>query len=208
MMKIGVFGGTQGVGLAFLQQAIAAGYTVTALARTPSKIDVSNDRLQVVQGNVLNAADVEKVVAGQDAIVNSLGGTKNNPNNVCTLGTKNIIAAMKQFNLKRLLTVTALGVADSRAQVPFAFKVIMKTVLRKAYADKETQERAIRASGLQWTIVRPGGLENGSKTGQWTVVKSGEKSPSSQIARADVAAFLMTQLGDDQYLYEAIGLVS
>lgn len=207
-MKLGIIGGTQGVGFAAVMQALEANYIVTLLARTPEKVQINNDNLTIVQGDALNASDIEKVVAGQDAIINSLGSTSNNPDNVCTVGTRNIIAAMKKFGVRRLITVTALGVGDSRDQVPFVFKILMNTVLRKAYADKETQEQAIRASGLEWVIVRPGGLTDDAKTGTWTVVKSGETAPSSRISRADVAAFVLSQLADEQYLYEAIGLVA
>ncbi len=207
-MNIGIFGGTQGVGLAALKQALAEHHHVTLLARTPDKVEIEDENLTIVQGDVLNVSDVEKVVAGQDAIINSLGGTKNNPDNVCTIGTRHIIGMMKNFGVKRLLTVTALGVGDSRKQVPFVFKMLMKTILRKAYADKEKQEQAIRASGLEWLIVRPGGLTDEPKSGKWAVIKSGDSAPSSRISRADVAAFLLAQLDREEYLYEAIGLVA
>ena len=207
-MNIGVIGGTQGVGLETVKQAVTDGHSVTLLARTPAKVTLESGNLTIVQGDALVAADVDKIVPGQDVIINSLGSTANNPDNVCTIGTRNIISSMKRFGIDRLLTVTALGVGDSRDQVPFVFKMIMNTVLRKAYADKETQEQAIRGSGLEWVIVRPGGLTDDAKTGSWTVVKSGEKSPGSRISRADVAAFLLTLLEDETYLYEAIGLVA
>jgi putative NADH-flavin reductase len=207
-MKIGIFGGTQGVGLEAVKQALADNHQVTVLARTPEKLQITDDNLTIVAGNVLNLQDVEKVVAGQDVIINSLGTTSNNPDDVCTVGTRHIIAKMKEFGVKRLLTVTALGVGESRSQLPMAFRLLVGTVLRKAYADKETQEEAIRASGLEWLIARPGGLTNEVKTGKWTAMRAGDKAPSSRISRADVAAFLLAQLDSDEYLYEAVGLVA
>ncbi len=160
-MKIAIFGATGGTGRQVVKQALAAGHEVTALARDPSQLDVSDPNLTVVAGSVLDAAPVQQVLQGADAAVVSLGNTANNP-----------------------------------------FKMLMKTALRKPMEDKERQEAMVKASGLDWTIVRPGGLTNGPATGQY---KSGldPKISAGQVARADVAAFVLLQLTDDTYVLKA-----
>lgn len=202
-MKVGIIGGTQGVGRQAVEQALAQGHSVTLLARTPAKVTITHANLNIVAGDVLDLATVEQVVAGQDVIINSLGSTPNNPDDVCTRGTQNIIRAMQRFGVRRLITVTALGVGDSYSQLPFFFKTIVKTVLRKAYADKETQEAAIRASDLDWIIVRPPGLTDGPLTGQYVV---GPEAKAGQMSRADVAHFVLQQLADDTWLHHAVAL--
>jgi putative NADH-flavin reductase len=204
-MNIAVFGATGGTGRETTKQALAQGHAVTVLARTPSKLDISNDNLTIVQGDVLDQATVDQVVAGQDVVVVSLGNTPNNPDMVVSQGTKRIIDAMKRHGVKRIIAVTSLGAGDSKENVPFAFKMIMKTVLRKAFQDKDEQERLIQESGLDWFIVRPGGLTDSAATGKYRV-GIGADITAGQVARADVAGFVATLFEGDQYLRQPVGI--
>ena len=202
-MKIAVFGATGGTGRQVVEQALAAGHQVTALARNPSKLMLANANLTVVTGNVLNAANVEETLQGVDAAVVSLGNTESNPDYIVSLGTQVIVAAMQRMGApRRIVVVSSLGVGDSQDQVPFAFKLLMKSVLRKPMEDKERQEALVKASDLDWTIVRPGGLTNGPATGRY---QSGldTKIGAGQVSRADVAAFVLKQLTDSTYLHQA-----
>jgi uncharacterized protein YbjT (DUF2867 family) len=96
--------------------------------------------------------------------------------------------------------VTSLGVGDSREQVSAEFRQAMDTVLQPIIAAKTEQERLIRASGLDWTIVRPGGLSDGPRTGDY---RSGTDPTliAGLISRADVAEFVLRQLSDTTYLH-------
>lgn len=202
-MKIAVFGATGGTGSQVVKQALAAGYEVTALVRDPAKLDMSDPNLTIVTGSVLDAAPVQQTVQGADAVVLSLGNTANNPDYVVSQGTQVILDAMRELGQpRRIVVVSSLGVGESKDQVPFAFKMLMKTALKKPMEDKERQEALVKASGLDWTIVRPGGLTNGPATGQY---KSGldPKIGAGQVARADVAAFVLQQLTDGTYLHQA-----
>jgi putative NADH-flavin reductase len=201
-MKLAIFGATGGTGLEVVKQALVAGHVVTALARTPAKLNLDNPALTVVQGDVLDPVAVEKVLTGADAVICSLGNTANNPDFVVSSGTQVIVDAMQKLAVRRLIVVSSLGVGDSKDQVPFFFKALMKTVLKKAMQDKERQEQIVRASSLDWTIVRPGGLTDGPQTGSY---KSGTdpKITAGQVSRADVADFVLKQLTDATYLHKA-----
>lgn len=202
-MKIAVFGATGGVGREVLQQALAAGHQVTAQARNPGRLDVDDPNLSVIAGNVLDIEAVRQTLQDADAAVISLGNTANNPEHVVSEGTQVILDAIAALGgPRRIVVVSSLGVGESKDQVPFAFKMLMKTALRKPMEDKERQEALVKASGLDWTIVRPGGLTNGPATGQY---RSGldPKISAGQVARADVAAFVLQQLTDDTYLHKA-----
>jgi uncharacterized protein YbjT (DUF2867 family) len=202
-MKITVFGATGGTGLQVVKQALASGYQVTALVRDPARLDMAHPGLTVVVGSVLDAAPVQLALEGADAAIVSLGNTANNTDYVVSQGTQTILDAINALGgPRRIVVVSSLGVGESKDQVPFAFKMLMKTALKKPMEDKERQEALVKASGLDWTIVRPGGLTNGPATGQY---KSGldPKISAGQVARADVAAFVLQQLADDTYLYQA-----
>ena len=202
-MRIAVFGATGGTGQQVVQQAVAGGHSVTALVRDPARLAVQDDRLTVVEGDVLDRAKVEETVAGADAVIVLLGNTANNPDYIVSRGTEVIVDAMTAAGGPgRLIVVTSLGVGESRDQVPFAFKMLMNTVLNKAMEDKERQEALVKASGFDWIIVRPGGLTNGPAIGSY---KSGVdvNLTAGQVSRADVAAFVLLQLDDDTYLHQA-----
>lgn len=202
-MNIAVFGATGGTGQQVVQQALAAGHSVTALVRDPSRLAAQDERLTVVEGDVLDRAKVDETVSGADAVIVSLGNTSNNPDYIVSRGTEVIVDAMTAAGIPmRLIVVSSLGVGESRDQVPFAFKMLMNTVLKKAMDDKERQEALVKASGFDWIIVRPGGLTNGPATGSY---KSGVdvRLTAGQVSRADVAAFVLQQLDDDTYLRQA-----
>ena len=205
-MRIAVFGATGGTGQQVVQQALAGGHAVTALVRDPARLAQHDVRLTVVQGDVLDRSRVDETIAGADAMIVSLGNTANNPDYVVSRGTQVIVDAMTDAGSPcRLIVVTSLGVGDSRDQVPFAFKMLMSTVLKKPMEDKERQEALVRASNLDWVIVRPGGLTNGPATGDY---KAGVnvKLTASQVSRADVAAFVLQQLDNDTYLRQAAAI--
>lgn len=200
-MKLAVFGATGGTGKEIVVQALDAGHEVTVLVRDPARLSVKHDKLYLVIGDVLNMEKVEEALAGSEAVCCSLGNTANNPDLVVSDGTQNIIEGMKKQAISRLVVVSALGVGDTRDRVSLSFKMLMKTVLRKAYEDKERQEQFVRESGLDWVIVRPGGLTNGPATGEYQFGLDSEIG-SGQVSRADVAAFVLQQLTDDTFLHQ------
>lgn len=200
-MKLAVFGATGGTGKEIVAQALDAGHEVTVLVRDPARLSINHDKLYLVIGDVLNPDKVEETLAGSEAVCCSLGNTANNPDFVVSDGTQNIIHCMKKQEIKRLVVVTALGVGDTRERVSLSFKMLMKTVLRKAYEDKERQEQFVRESGLDWIIVRPGGLTNGPATGEYEFGLD-PAIGGGQVSRADVAAFVLQQLADDTFLHQ------
>jgi putative NADH-flavin reductase len=202
-MHIALFGATGGTGRQIVQQALATGHHITALVRDPAKLAPTPAGLSLIQGDVQESARVEQTLQGADVVVITLGNTANNPDKIVSLGTRHILDAMQTHGPQRLLVITSLGVGDSKDQVPFVFRMLMRTLLAKAMADKEEQEQLVRASSLDWTIIRPGGLTDGPATGDYRV---GPKLTAAQVSRADVAAFVLTQLTDRQYLHQAIAI--
>ena len=198
-MQIALFGATGGTGRQVLEQAVAAGHNVTALLRDPAKIEARSG-VTLIQGDVLDQEATSRCVQESDAVICVLGsGVGVEP--VEAQGTQRILEAMQTHGVRRLIAVTSLGVGDSREQVGAEFQRAMDTVLQPIIAAKTEQERLIRASGLDWTIVRPGGLGDGPRTGD---CRSGT-DPSLMaglVSRADVAEFVLRQLTDASYLHQ------
>jgi len=207
-MKLLVFGSTGGTGRELLKQALDQGHNVVAFVRNPSTIDdIKYANLQVVQGDVLDPTVVENAVAGQEAVLCTIGaGAKRT-----TLredGTRNIVEAMKRTGVQRLICLSSLGVGDSRTNLPFFTKYIIVSVfLRNAFADHERQEAIVKQSSLDWIIVRPPHLTDGPRTGAYRHgFSTTETRIKGKISRADVADFMLKQLTDDTYLHQTPGV--
>ena len=200
-MKIVIFGATGGTGRELVKQALQQNHEVTAFARTPAKLDaLKHANFKIAAGDVVNFDDVEKAVAGRDAVLSALGSPSLKAGDTTVSdGTRNIITAMEKSGVRRFVCETSLGVGDSYGQPGFIFtRIFVPLLLKNVFADKEIQERDIRSSNLEWIIVRPGRLTNGARTGQY---RDGmDKQISGSISRADVADFMLKQLASDQYL--------
>ena len=204
-MRVAVFGATGGTGKEIVVQALEMGYTVSALVRDPNRLPPEAKGIATVVGDVLDPCKVNQTLRGTDAVIVSLGNRSDSPENTVSSGTKHIIDAMGDHGVKRLVVITSLGVGDSKDQVPFAFKLVMKTVMRKIMADKELQEEYVQGSGLDWVILRPGELRDGPKTGDFTFGTSREITAKA-ISRADLASFALKQLVDDHFLRKAVAV--
>lgn len=205
-MKVAIFGATGSVGREAVKQALELGHEVTALVRDPSKVQITNDKLTLIQGDVLDPASVEKAVQGQDALLCILGAGRKGT--IRSEGTKNIIRAMEKAGVRRLICQSSLGVGDSRGNLNFWWKYVMfGLLLRPAYADHVRQEEFVKQSDLDWTIIRPAAFTDGPRTGEYRHgFSADEKAATLKISRADVADFLLKQLTDDTYLRKTPGL--
>jgi putative NADH-flavin reductase len=180
-MHIAIFGATGVTGRCLIEQALDQGYDVTAFARNPAVVTTQHVRLSMVRGDVFDPATVQEAVANQDAVLCTIGGHDRlraarsrhpRPPGLCTIGTRNILAAMKTLGVSRLIYLSAWGIGDSKGRVPVIFPLLMK----EEYEDKETQEQLIGHSTLDWIIVRPSRLTNGPRTGSYRMQSSLEFS--------------------------------
>jgi putative NADH-flavin reductase len=207
-MKLLVFGPTGGTGRELVKQALAQGHEVTAYARNPAKLgDLTHPRLQVVRGDVLDPTAVEKAVPGHDAVLCAIG-TGAGRSTLREEGTRNIIRAMEKAGVRRLICQSSMGIGDSRANLGFLTKyVIVPVFLRHAFADHERQEAVMKASALDWTIVRPPHLKDGPRTGTYLHgFPTTDTGIQGKISRADVADFMLQQLADNTYLLQTPGV--
>ncbi len=204
-MKLAIFGATGRTGLPLVEQALSAGYDVIALVRNPAKMPTTHERLQLVQGDATNPSDVEKVVAGADAVLSALGHTRNSPRDMQTVATRNIVAAMKKHGVRRLVSLTGAGVAAPQDQ-PRLFnhliKFALKTFSGEVLHDAEHHAEVIRSTDLDWVIVRGPMLTEGPHTGQYRIGWVGINT-GARISRADVADFMLRQIRDNTYLRQA-----
>lgn len=208
-MKILVIGAGGATGEQVVNQAVEQGYQVTAFVHDAKAYEAPGG-VRVVPGDVLDAGTVANAVAGQDAVIDCLGGhTPWKETHLEINAARNVIEAMKQHGVKRLMVVSAIGVGDTKELVPGWYeKLIMPTLLRGAMKDKEEMEPEVQASGLDWTLVRPGHLIGGERTGNVQLFQPAPGVTAHKITRADVAAFMLDALAEDKYIGEAVNIAS
>ncbi|MGA0531701.1 NAD(P)-dependent oxidoreductase [Hansschlegelia sp. KR7-227] len=204
-MKILVLGATGATGRLIVSKAAANGHTVVALVRSKAKAaDIAGAEL--VEGDARDPAALTRAIAGCDAVISSLG-TAISPFREVTLlstATRALVGVMVEQNIRRLVCITGLGAGDSRGHGGFFFdRLFLPLMLRKVYEDKNRQEDVIRASKLDWIIVRPTVLNDKPARGDIKALTDLSGVHGGAIARADVAAFVVQQLTTDTWLHKA-----
>jgi putative NADH-flavin reductase len=202
-LKVAVFGASGRTGRHLVGQALGRGYEVTAFVRDPARLGVSHERLIPVRGDVLEREAVGRAVAGQDAVLSVLGHAKGSPKNVQTRGTQNIVAAMREGGVRRLVSLTGAGVGtegDEPKVVDRVFALLLGTLQRSVLEDARGHVGVVRGSGLEWVIVRGPRLTDGEKRGGYRVGLVGKNSGTT-ISRADLAEFMLDQAAGDDHLY-------
>ena len=205
-MKVLVIGGTRGTGREVLVAAHAAGHELTLLARNAERISLPVTGVRVVVGDAGDADDIERAVAGQHAVVWTVGiAPTRKPVDLFSRSTRFLLAAMHTHGVRRLLCVTGVGAGDSRGHGGFLYdRVLLPLFLQSIYDDKDRQEALLRASDLDWTIVRPGTLTNGPATGLARALTNIDGVTARKVSRADVAAFIAEHLETGEYRGTAV----
>ena len=201
-MKVLIIGATGATGRVLMREALEQGHEVTALARNPSALAPEDHRPRVLQGNALDASQVEAAVADQDAVLSALGTRSSRPTTLFSQSTHNLISAMNKHGVRRLVCITGIGAGDSKGHVGFLYdRIMLPFVVKNIYEDKNRQEEAIKQSDLDWVIVRPARLTDEAAKGEYRVYLGGSYTAKT-ISRADVAAFMLAQLTDDTYVHK------
>jgi putative NADH-flavin reductase len=210
-MRVLIIGASKGIGLETTRQALDADHDVRALARSAAAIAISNPRLEKVHGDALKTEDVETALVGVDVVIQALGvglGDLLRPVHLFSDATRVLIAAMRNQGVKRLVCVTGFGAGDSRASISFLQRLPFQIVFGQAYDDKSLQEKLIKESELDWTIARPGVLTSGPRTSRYRILSEPSQWRNGIISRADVAEFLVRQIGDQAYIRKAPVLIN
>jgi putative NADH-flavin reductase len=201
-VKVLIIGATGATGQVLRREALEQGYEVTALARNPSALAPEDHRPRVLQGNALDASEVEAAVAGQDAVLSALGTRSTRPTTLFSQSTHNLISAMNKHGVRRLVCITGIGAGESKGHVGFLYdRIMLPFVVKNIYEDKNRQEEAIKQSDLEWVIVRPARLTDEAAKGEYRVYLGGSYTAKT-ISRADVAAFMLAQLTDETYVHK------
>ncbi len=200
LKKVIVFGATGSLGEKITEQALKAGYEVTAFARRAERLEMAHERLIKVSGDVTDSVAVGAALENQDAVIFAVGaGLKGT---VRAAGTSVVIDAMQVHGVKRLIALSTLGTGETWKYLNFVWKYLMfGLLLRQAFLDHEAQEAIIRDSGLEWTIIRPSSFTD-TPTHREVHYGSLENAGNLQlkVPRRVLADFFVDQVADTSYL--------
>lgn len=196
-VKILVIGSTGPQGRELVAQGTALGHKMTAGARRPAEAGFAAG-IPVVRLDVTDEASLEAAVAGQDAVISSLGSKiDRKPTTMFSDGTRRLIGAMNAGGVRRFVCITGIGAGDSKGHGGFIYdRMIQPLLLAEIYRDKTRQEEVVRASSLDWTLVRPSALTNGAAAGHVKAYTDLTGVTVGSISRADVAAWILARIAD------------
>ena len=185
-MNLVVLGATGATGRLVVEQALAAGHSVTALVRSPEKLAIRDPNLHVVTGQATDPSAIARALDHADALISALGGR----GSVISDSTRAIVEAAHMAGVRRVVVLSSFVVERGRFN-PIA-RILTGVTMGSTIKDKTAGERVLRESNLDWTIVYASLLTDGpggadvtelTETGRWTL--------SHRIARADVARWLL-----------------
>lgn len=221
-MKLTIFAATGGIGRQLLEQALAAGHDVTAVARNPRTLP---EQVRAVAADLgtTRPAVLESAVAGADAVLSGLGPRTRSDAGIASRGTRAIVGAMEATGVRRVVVVSAApvstmaspgrpdppgrdpgeGLVTSRLVMP-----LLRATLRAVYADLALMEDVLRDSDLDWTVARPPRLTNRPATGTYRTAYGHNLRGGFFVARADVAHLMLEVLEQPGTIGQAIGIAN
>ncbi|MEM6826225.1 MAG: NAD(P)H-binding protein [Pseudomonadota bacterium] len=196
-----ILGATSGIGAAAVDEAVRRGLSVRAFARGAGRLEAS-DLIEPFAGDALSPNDVAEALSGTRAVIYALGIKERlsmlwQEETLFSESTATLTKAMNDTDTKRLVVVTGFGAGRSKSAMSSLERLGHRAILGKPYADKDRQEALILESDLDWTIVRPVILTNGSASGAPKVLREPSTWRNGLISRAAVATYLIDAVEND-----------
>ena len=210
-----MFGANGPTGRLVVRQALDADHRVIAVTRKPDQYPLSSPHLEVVAADVTDPVGVERVfAAGPQAVISTFGVPySRKPITVYSKGIAIITRAMTAHGVARLVCVssTTVGAKGAPGESFFGRRVLLpllrKVVGRTLYDDMERMEEIVLGSGLDWTVVRPGGLfDTAEPTGDYDVAP--RRLSGHVTSRADLADALIKEAVEPQHLRSVIEVIT
>jgi len=204
-MKVVVLGASGGCGRQLVKQAAERGWEVTAVGRSSSRLDVP-EGVQIVRSNLQDVDALASIFKGTDAVFSAVGLNLSSLSpfsevevpDLLSRSAPRIVEAMKRAGVQRLLAISAGGVGDSAALMPWFYKwIVAMTSMRRLYPELEAMESVFANSDLDVCCVRPTTLTDGPETGRAVVAT--RLIGQASISRADVASWMLNAAEGDHF---------
>ncbi|MGO4889552.1 NAD(P)-dependent oxidoreductase [Anaerobacillus sp. MEB173] len=204
-MNILILGATGRVGSGIVTYALHDRHNVTVLVRTPEKVEINNENLTIIQGNVLNKDDIVRAMHGIDIVISAL-----NTDGSTTLSESMpfIIEAMENEGIKRIITVGTAGILQSRTTQNSLRYQSSESKRKSTRAAKEHHKvyDMLKQSTLEWTIVCPTYLPDGERIGKYRIERNFLPEDGVEISVPDTAEFTFRQIKTSDYIKSRVGI--
>ncbi|MGE7793922.1 NAD(P)-dependent oxidoreductase [Lysinibacillus fusiformis] len=204
-MKILVLGATGRVGRQIVEFALKDQHEVTTFVRDSHKLQLDNKNLHMFQGNVLNKKDLEQAMVNVDVVVSALN---TDGNDTLSSSISLILEVMEQHTIKRIITIGTAGILQSRVSPTILRYQSTESKRKSTFAAKEHQYvfEQLHDSNVDWTIVCPTYLPDGSFTGVYRVERNFLPEEGSEISVADTASFAYQQIFSKEFVKTRVGI--
>lgn len=202
IMRVVIFGATGRTGRLLTERALSDRHEVTAFVREPSRLNARSGSVQVIRGDVLDAAAVDRAVAGQEAVLVALGTASRGSPPVLPHGIRHILDSMAKHDVRRIVVLSAAGALREPAR-SFGASLglrLARALIPKVYAEHRAMLEELRTRDLDWIAVRPVILTNRPLTGRYRVAVEGVPRGGYFVSRADVADFMTRQMTSDEFV--------
>jgi len=204
-MNILILGATGRVGSQIVTYALHDRHHVTVLVRTPEKIQINNEKLTIIQGDVLNKEDIVNAMHGIDVVISAL-----NTDGTTTLSESIpfIIEAMENEGIKRIITIGTAGILQSRTTLDSLRYQSSESKRKSTRAAKEHHKvyDMLKQSTLEWTIVCPTYLPDGERIGKYRIERDFLPEGGVEISVPDTAEFTFRQLKTSEHIKSRVGI--
>jgi len=205
IVRILVLGATGRVGSHVVSLALHDNHHVTAVVRTPNKLNLCHENLHIIKGDVTDKHNIEEAMIDIDIVISALStdGTT-----TLTKSIPIILDAMTKENVKRIITVGTAGILQSRLNpnlLRYQSSESRRTTTFSAQEHHQVFE-ILKQSEMDWTIVCPTYLPDGAYTGHYRIERSFLPEGGSEISVADTAEFTYQQIQNTDNLKARVGI--
>lgn len=200
LSRVVVLGANGGIGRHAVLLALKAGHRVTAILRTPGKLEINHPNLEIIQGDVLKAGTLDQHLQNKDVVISAIGKNSLKKTTLYSQGNRNLIDSMQRTGVKRGFFISAAGLEVNPTYsflLRFLTRYVLQTMLCNMYSDLWAMEALIKASTINWTIMRPPKLTDGPETGTYRSDIGRYLFNGLKISRADVAHFIVHNLSNE-----------
>ena len=225
-MRLFILGATGGIGRQLVEQALARGDRVTALVRSPEKLGRAHERLTILGGDPLDAEQLRRALPDHDVVLSAIGPTPRPGPSLAAIRilaksvsngnglrgpaehsvhrdlARSLVPAMESAAVRRLVVVSSSFLFSDSPIPALAGRLFFHDVVK----DTAEMERMIVASSLEWTIVRPPELTDGSRTEHYRIKDSHLPWFGFRVSRADVAHFMLGEVQANRHLRKVVGV--
>jgi uncharacterized protein YbjT (DUF2867 family) len=199
-MQLTLLGATGPTGQHILRLALRQGHRVTALVRDPARLpQQEEEQVTVVAGDATRTEDVVRTLRGSEAVLCALGPGRNLRSNIASRAARALIPAAHEAGVRRVVVLSAFGVGETLPHYKIPMRTAVRLVMANLFRDKGVADDLLRSSDLDWTLVYPTVLTNGPATGSYTVLGDISGRIGGRISRADVADFMLRQVGSTEW---------